>query len=72
MPNKAILRLTHGGFLWWGSAGVLIVAGAVLTYAIELQEWRLAQVASMVGVALIIAGVALLGLHRVSPATRRA
>lgn len=46
--------------LLWGIGTVLIGAGGGLTYALEVQNWHLAQAVSIVGVALILGGLTLL------------
>jgi MFS family permease len=60
MPSAGTRTTSQDGLFRWGIASALIVAGTLLTYAIELRNWRLAQVASMVGVTLIVTGVAAL------------
>jgi hypothetical protein len=48
------------GMLRWTISIGLIAVGAVLVYATEIHNWRLAQIASMAGVTLIVSGVAFL------------
>jgi len=44
---------------WWIGAG-MVLAGGILTYAIQMKNWKLAQIASITGVILVAAGIATL------------
>jgi hypothetical protein len=48
----------------------LISAGGILTYAVQTQNWRLAQITSIAGVILLVAGVAVLAVTLPSAAAR--
>ncbi len=51
----------HLASVWLWNFGIFLVfAGAALTYAIQFRDWKLAQMMSIFGVALMIAGVILL------------
>ncbi len=50
--------------VWRWNFGIgMVFVGAVLTYAIQFHDWKLSQVASILGVALIIAGIVLLTIN---------
>lgn len=50
--------------VWRWNFGIgLVFVGAVLMYGIQFHDWKIAQVASSLGVAIIVAGVVLLTLN---------
>jgi hypothetical protein len=44
----------------WATGAALAITGAILSYGVEIRNWRLAQLAAMAGIALLTGGVALL------------
>jgi hypothetical protein len=46
--------------LGWEVGTAFVLAGAVLSYAVQAHNWRLAQVASISGIVLLVIGLALL------------
>src|ERR1700675_4236340 len=59
MPDKPPVSVPVAFWRWATGAGLAIV-GVVLTYAVELHNWKLAQLAALGGVALLAGGVAFL------------
>jgi hypothetical protein len=50
--------------VWRWNFGIgMVFVGAVLTYSIQFHDWKLAQLASILGVALIVAGIVLLTIN---------
>jgi hypothetical protein len=58
MPADLAQKNNHMGSMRWVIGIGLIIVGTFLTYAIHSHDWRLAQLASITGVALLVGGVA--------------
>jgi len=53
-------RETHPSRWGWELGTAFVLAGAVLSYAVQVHNWRLAQLASVSGVVLLAIGLAFL------------
>jgi hypothetical protein len=60
MPTSLFKDAKISRLVRWAIGIGLVIVGAVMTYAVQLQDWKLAQIASMTGIVFLVAGVAIL------------